>query len=50
MFLREAPLRCLIVTVSRFVVVFIDGGEDVSFIAQELHSLPVRTQGEILIL
>lgn len=50
MFLREAPVRCLIVAVSRFVVVFIDGGEDVAFVAQELHSLPVRAQGERLIL
>lgn len=50
MFFWEAALRRLIVAVSGFVVVFIDGGEDVSFVAQELHSLPVRAQGEILIL
>ena len=37
----------LITIVCRFVVIFVDGGKDVSLIAQELHCLPVEDSEKV---
>lgn len=37
------------ITVSWFVVIFVDGGKDMTFVAKELHSLSVKAKGNSIL-
>lgn len=40
-------MKNLVIAVGRFEVIFVDGGEDVTFVTKKLHSLSVKQTNEV---